>query len=180
MFGGVVHFLYEDVTNGKLSVISSLLCALSCFSMWALTRTCAQDWDRQCPGSKPMRIQDPKLLTNQRAGSTTRTCARGLGEPRGPTGAAAPLVPQGCTSLDAPAPEINCIALHFDLELWWERTNSYRWVPIASPAIAGRPRESEKEGGEVKVCSGHLGQVDRTCRCHWEGQRVRVHLGWGD
>ena len=49
--------------------------------------------------------ENPKL--NQRAlGYFTKTCAQGLGEPKGPTGATAPLGRQGCTSLDAPGGEI--------------------------------------------------------------------------
>ena len=53
------------------------------------------------------------VSTNEKGGSKavdqseiTRTCAQGFDEPRDPTGAAAPLVPQGCTSLDAPGENV--------------------------------------------------------------------------
>ena len=53
--------------------------------------------------------------------------------------------------------------LLFTCLVMMERMNLfYRRVPIASPAIPRRPREGEKERGEVEVRSRHLGQVDRS------------------
>ena len=71
----------------------------------------------------------------------TRTCAQGLGEPRGPTGAAAPLVPPGCTSLDAPAREKKFCILKIALKIV---TGEYQSPPLPSPGDLERARSREE------------------------------------